>query len=95
VPGTELDRHSADIEQALTGIMGFGLNCKETSRLLSQAQDQRLPVLERLRLRLHLGVCDACTQFARQLEFLRTAMHAYPGPDMTGPEAPPEEKNTR
>ena len=71
--------------------MGFKLNCKETSRLLSQAQDQRVPLLERVKLRLHLGVCDACTQFSKQLEFLRAAMRAYPGPETP----PAEEKNTR
>lgn len=75
--------------------MGIKLDCKETSQLLSQAQDTHLPIWERVRLRLHLGVCDACTQFSRQLDFLRTAMRAYPGPDPAGPGETPEEKNTR
>ena len=81
--------------------MEIKLNCKDTSRLLSQAQDARLPLWERARLRLHLSVCDACTQFSRQLEFLRAAMRAYPGPDMArpdiiGPDAGSSgEKNTR
>ena len=61
--------------------MPLKLNCKQTSRLLSEAQDRRLSLFERVTLRVHLGVCDACTQFSRQLEFLRAAMRAYPGPD--------------
>ena len=50
------------------------MNCKEASRLLSQAMDQDLPLWERARLRLHLVACDACRNFSRQLEFLRRAV---------------------
>lgn len=76
--------------------MGFRLNCKETTRLLSQAQDARLPLLQRMRLLAHLGVCDACTRFSRQLEFLRAAMRAYPGPDIADPgTAASDEKGAR
>ena len=61
--------------------MPLKLNCKQTSRLLSEAQDRRLSLLERVTLRVHLCMCDACTHFSRQLQFLRAAMRAYPGPD--------------
>ena len=50
------------------------ISCKEASRLLSQAMDQRLPLWQRARLRLHLAICDACTNFSRQLKFLRQAV---------------------
>ena len=71
--------------------MRLKLNCKQTSRLLSEAQDRRLSLFERVTLRVHLGVCVACMQFSRQLEFLRAAMRAYPGPDTSQT----KEKNTR
>ena len=50
------------------------LTCKEATRLVSQGMDRRLGVGERVRLRLHLAICDACTQFTRQMAFLRKAM---------------------
>lgn len=50
------------------------LTCKETSMLLSQAQDQRLRLRDRLSLRLHLMLCDGCTNFRKQLEFIRAAL---------------------
>jgi hypothetical protein len=59
----------------------FRLTCREASRLQSQAQDRALSTAERLSLRLHTSVCDACTRVGRQLEFLRRAMRDYPGPD--------------
>ena len=53
------------------------LSCKEASRLLSQAQDRPLALGERVKLRLHLVVCTACTRFGRQLAFMRTALSRY------------------
>lgn len=50
------------------------IDCKEASRLLSQAMDQDLPLWDRARLRLHLMACDACANFSRQLELLRRAV---------------------
>ena len=50
------------------------LSCKEASRLLSQGLDRRLGFAERLGLRLHLLICDGCTNFGKQVAFLRKAM---------------------
>jgi hypothetical protein len=50
------------------------LTCKEAARLVSQGLDRRLGLAERLALRLHLLVCDGCTNFARQVAFLRRAL---------------------
>jgi hypothetical protein len=50
------------------------LTCKEASRLVSQGLDRQLALGERLRLRLHLLICDACTNFRRQVDFLRAAV---------------------
>ena len=54
------------------------LSCKQVSLLLSQAQDRRLGTIERWRLRLHLRFCDGCTNFRRQLEFMRRAIGRHP-----------------
>lgn len=49
------------------------LTCKEATRLLSQAQDGELPLAQRARLRFHLLLCRGCSNFKRQVEFLRRA----------------------
>jgi len=43
--------------------------------------DRRLSFGERIALRLHLFVCDACTRLTRHVRFLRRALKSYPGPD--------------
>lgn len=61
--------------------MAFRLSCKEASKLISEGMDRRLSVAERITLRLHVGICDACTRFASQVQFLRRALKAFPGSD--------------
>ena len=53
------------------------LSCKEATRLMSQAQDRPLSYGERVKLRLHLVACTACTRFSRQLAFMREALSRY------------------
>lgn len=53
------------------------LSCQQASRLLSQQQEDRLPFGKRMRLRLHLMYCDACTNVSRQFETLRLAMQRW------------------
>ena len=57
--------------------MGIRISCKDASRLISQLQDGNIPLAQRLRIRLHLMVCDACTRFEQQLRFLRSALQTY------------------
>ncbi len=52
-------------------------NCKHTAELLSQGQDRSLTLPEKIRLRLHLLLCDGCRNFSRQLAFMRTALRQY------------------
>jgi hypothetical protein len=49
-------------------------NCKEVSMLLSQSQERVLGRIERLAVKLHLLLCKGCSNFSRQLTFLRTAV---------------------
>jgi len=50
------------------------LSCKEVTRLVSQGLDRRLGLAERVRLHLHLAICDGCTNFRKQVTFLRKAV---------------------
>ncbi|HEY7240786.1 MAG TPA: zf-HC2 domain-containing protein [Burkholderiales bacterium] len=50
------------------------LTCKEATRLVSQGLDRRLGPAERLALRLHLLICDGCSNFRKQVAFIRRTL---------------------
>lgn len=50
------------------------LSCKQVSRIVSQGLDRELGFTERVRLRVHLAICGGCTNFSKQMAFLREAM---------------------
>ena len=50
------------------------LSCKEVTRLVSQDLDRRLPFGRRVALRVHLAICDGCTNFKKQMDILRRAV---------------------
>ena len=52
----------------------FRRTCKEDSALLIAREDRALPWHERVALKLHLAMCDACPRFERQLLTMRQAM---------------------
>jgi len=49
------------------------LNCKQASQLASRAMDEKLSFWKHTMLRMHLLLCRSCTNFTRQLYFLRDA----------------------
>lgn len=51
--------------------MKWMTTCKETTALASRAMDERLPLPDRLAMRLHLAVCNNCARFAQQLQEMR------------------------
>jgi Putative zinc-finger len=50
------------------------LSCKQVARLVSQGLDRKLGFAERVKLRVHLAICDGCTNFRKQVTFVREAM---------------------
>ena len=50
------------------------LSCKEAARLVSQRLDRELGFGERVMLRVHLTICDGCTNFKDQVAFIHKAM---------------------
>ncbi|MFC1814725.1 zf-HC2 domain-containing protein [Thermodesulfobacteriota bacterium] len=46
-------------------------NCKEVSRRVSESMDRRLPLYQRILIRMHLLMCRYCARFRRQVMFLR------------------------
>ena len=47
------------------------LSCRQASRLMSERQERRLRLRERVGLLLHLWICAECRRFERQIERLR------------------------
>ena len=54
--------------------MGLKPTCREVHRLISDKLDRELSITERVRMRLHLMVCDICANFNRQMGLIRQAM---------------------
>jgi hypothetical protein len=52
-------------------------SCKEVAALLIAREDAPLPLRERLALRLHLAMCQACPRFERQVLTMRNAMKQW------------------
>ncbi|MCO4861195.1 conserved hypothetical protein [Cupriavidus phytorum] len=50
-------------------------DCEEVHHLTMKSLDLPLSWTERLRVRSHLAICDACTRFSAQMRTLREAMH--------------------
>jgi hypothetical protein len=53
------------------------LTCKEVTHLLSEAQDRKITVAERVHLEMHLAICKGCRNFKDQITFLREACRHY------------------
>ncbi|MBI3951167.1 MAG: zf-HC2 domain-containing protein [Acidobacteria bacterium] len=49
--------------------------CKDTTRLTSDSLERKLPLRQRIEMRLHILICVWCERYMRQLLFLREAMH--------------------
>jgi hypothetical protein len=63
--------------KSINHLLGHWLSCKEASRVVSQVQERSLTAFELWRLRMHLAVCDQCTRFERQIQFMREALRKY------------------
>lgn len=45
--------------------------------MMSDAQERPLSLADRIKLRLHLHWCVACTRYDQQLAFMRSALRRY------------------
>ena len=52
------------------------MNCHDATFLMSQGRERPLTFTERMKLRLHVGMCRGCAQFERQLPCLGDAARA-------------------
>lgn len=49
------------------------MNCKQATELMSQELDRTLSWNERMALRFHVMMCNGCSNFRKQMAFLRKA----------------------
>lgn len=61
----------------MKAVYPFRRTCKEVSALLIAREDRDLPLTDRLALRLHMAMCEACPRFERQLLTMRNAMKQW------------------
>jgi predicted anti-sigma-YlaC factor YlaD len=57
-------------------------NCKQAHQMVSEGLDRHLNFSEKARLKLHLSICDSCTNFNGQMQLLRKAMRRYPADEI-------------
>ena len=60
----------------------MSLSCRQVVHLLSQRQDRKLSLSEKLSLRLHLLICRGCRSTDAHFTFLRTTARRIGSPDI-------------
>ncbi|UTV79795.1 hypothetical protein MQE22_07060 [Acidithiobacillus sp. YTS05] len=58
----------------------FMMTCKEAAQSISRNQDLRLPLGERIKLRMHLLFCASCRQYDRQVRWLHQTFSTVAAP---------------
>jgi heterodisulfide reductase subunit B len=53
------------------------MNCRNATRLMSEAQERPLSIAERMSLKLHVIMCSGCQNFKDQMGTLRLMTRAY------------------
>jgi hypothetical protein len=51
-------------------LKALKLTCEDVYPLISESRDHSLSFLSRLRLKIHLGICNLCVIYQKQLEIL-------------------------
>jgi len=49
-------------------------NCKKVTQMVSESLDRKLPLHQRMGIRIHLLMCKFCSRYRKQLLILREAM---------------------
>ena len=65
--------------------------------MVSESLDRRLPLLQRMGLRMHLLMCRLCARYRKQLLILRNTirLHEFRGEDTVSSVSLPEETRNR
>ena len=58
-------------------MMPFNRTCREVAALLVAREDRPLGLADRLALRMHMVICDACPRFERQMLTMRNSLQQW------------------
>lgn len=64
------------------------VTCRDTTPLISELMDHRLPLGKRMRLKFHLALCDMCRFYQKQLKIIQALARKL------GQEEAPSQKET-
>lgn len=53
------------------------LSCRETTQLISESLERKLPLRQRMAVRAHLLMCRFCSRFRKQLFFMEKAVGLF------------------
>lgn len=67
-------------------------NCREIHQLTMEGMDRPLSWSERVRMRGHMAICEACTNFSAQMQLMRAAMSRLGLDDKPPQDKPPQDK---
>ncbi len=73
----------------------FKLSCQDTSPLISEMMDHRVSFVKRLKIKIHLAMCEVCLYYKEQLETIRNLSKNLGREDFpvnTNKTLPPESK---
>lgn len=59
------------------------MNCRQATRLMSDARERPLTLTERVALRLHTTLCSACRNFDRQVDLMGHMARVFARGDRT------------
>jgi putative zinc finger protein len=68
-------------------IRKLHITCEDTTPLISELMDHKLPFGKRMRLKFHLAMCTVCCFYQKQLEIIRALSRK-----LRGEEAPTQQK---
>jgi hypothetical protein len=60
-------------------MMPLNRSCREVAILLVAREDRALTLTDRLALRVHMLICEACPRFERQMLTMRNSMRMWRG----------------
>ena len=55
-----------------------GLTCRDVTDRASEYLDDRLPILTKVRVRLHLASCAHCRAYMKQIDLVSSALRSLP-----------------
>ena len=60
------------MEKIMNFLLGWlNLTCQDTSPLISEMMDHRVSFIKRLKIKIHLALCEVCLYYKEQLGIIR------------------------